>query len=88
MVLIVQLVSRYAPGNLAALHFPSIGQAVIQIAAARGLQTVNLIRDRPQVDELRIKLYALGASRVLTYDELADKAMKAEVKAWTMGKVR
>lgn len=30
----------------------------------------------------------LGATHVLTYDELADKSLRQKVKEWTGGKVR
>jgi len=66
----------------------AVGQAVIQIAAARGLKTINLVRDRPDITQLKEKLHALGATHVLTYDELADKSIKGKIKEWTAGKVR
>jgi trans-2-enoyl-CoA reductase len=80
----------------------AVGQAVIQIAAARGLNTINLIRDRsviytysepsthhirPELDSLKQKLYDKGATHVLTYDDIADKAIRERVKDWTRGKV-
>lgn len=52
-----------------------------------GVNTINLVRNRTNINELMIRLHALGASRVLTYEELADKAMRQEVKKWTNGKV-
>ncbi|KAG8928494.1 mitochondrial 2-enoyl thioester reductase [Tulasnella sp. 417] len=64
----------------------AVGQAVIQVAAALGVNTINLVRNRPDINELMIRLHALGGTRVLTYNELADKAMKQEVKKWTQGK--
>ncbi|KAG9016702.1 mitochondrial 2-enoyl thioester reductase [Tulasnella sp. 427] len=64
----------------------AVGQSVIQIAAALGINTINLVRNRTNINELLIRLHALGATRVLTYDELADKAMKKEIKGWTNGK--
>ncbi|CAA7267387.1 unnamed protein product [Cyclocybe aegerita] len=64
----------------------AVGQAVIQIAAAQGLKTINLIRDRPNLEELKKKLESLGATQVLTYDQLADKSVREKVKEWTGGK--
>ncbi|KAJ7695193.1 hypothetical protein B0H17DRAFT_1056761 [Mycena rosella] len=65
----------------------AVGQAVIQIAASRGLKTLNLVRQRPDLDDLTRKLKALGATKVLTYDDLADRALtKTIVKDWTAGK--
>ncbi|KAJ7634188.1 hypothetical protein DFH06DRAFT_1272282 [Mycena polygramma] len=49
-------------------------EAVIQIAASRGLKTLNLLK-------------ALGATEVLTYDDLADRSLTARIiKDWTAGK--
>ncbi|KAL5633298.1 hypothetical protein ACGC1H_003708 [Rhizoctonia solani] len=64
----------------------AVGQAVIQIAAARNLKTINVIRDRPNPDELKQYLTSLGATHVITEQELADKSMRIKIKEWTQGK--
>ncbi|KAJ1306729.1 hypothetical protein OPQ81_007718 [Rhizoctonia solani] len=64
----------------------AVGQAVIQIAAARNLKTINVIRDRPNVDELKQYLISLGATHVITEQELSDDSMRTKVKEWTEGK--
>ncbi|KAF8957439.1 hypothetical protein BDZ97DRAFT_1924592 [Flammula alnicola] len=64
----------------------AVGQAVIQVAAARGLKTINLIRDRPDLDQLKQKLQHLGATHVLTYNQLSEKSVREEIKSWTGGK--
>lgn len=46
------------------------GQAVIQIAKKRGLVTVNVIRDREGVQDLKQDLMNLGADHVLTEEEM------------------
>lgn len=46
------------------------GQYVIQIAKAWGLKTVNIVRDRPEINELKNFLKKLGAIEVLTEEEL------------------
>ncbi|XP_038057691.1 enoyl-[acyl-carrier-protein] reductase, mitochondrial-like [Patiria miniata] len=46
------------------------GQAVIQIAAARGLKTINIVRDRPNLDGLISHLQDLGATAVVTEESL------------------
>lgn len=46
------------------------GQNVIQIAKAWGVKTVNVIRDRPNLKELVDFLKSLGATEVLTEEEL------------------
>ena len=84
-----------------------MGQAVIQIAAAKGINTINLVRSRcvhrrasvaltvehiltgyrDNIEELKGSLEKLGATHVLTYDELADKSVREKIKSWTQGKV-
>ncbi|MEJ1282344.1 serine/arginine-rich splicing factor 4 [Cricetulus griseus] len=47
-----------------------VGQAVIQIASALRLKTINVVRDRPDIRKLMDKLKDLGADYVLTEEEL------------------
>ncbi|XP_061632689.1 LOW QUALITY PROTEIN: enoyl-[acyl-carrier-protein] reductase, mitochondrial [Phyllopteryx taeniolatus] len=53
-----------------------VGQAVIQIAAARGINTINVLRDRPEFTQLSDRLKALGASHVIKEDALRRPEMK------------
>ncbi|XP_044252584.1 enoyl-[acyl-carrier-protein] reductase, mitochondrial [Tribolium madens] len=46
------------------------GQNVIQICRAWGIRSVNIVRDRAGIDELRCFLQNLGANHVLTEEEL------------------
>ncbi|KAH9639312.1 hypothetical protein HF086_012922 [Spodoptera exigua] len=46
------------------------GQSVIQICKAWDVKNINIVRDRPQIDELKNHLYSLGATYVLTEEEL------------------
>ncbi|KAJ7043402.1 hypothetical protein C8F04DRAFT_1389593 [Mycena alexandri] len=65
----------------------AVGQAVIQIAASRGLKTLNLVRSRPDIADLTKKLKALGGTEVLTYEDLADRSLTEKImKDWTAGK--
>lgn len=48
----------------------AVGQAVIQIAKFRQIKTVNIIRDRVNVKDLKNELAAIGADVVLTEQEL------------------
>ncbi|KAG2145480.1 uncharacterized protein EDB93DRAFT_1087070 [Suillus bovinus] len=64
----------------------AVGQAVIQIAAAKGYKTINFIRDRYGVELLKQHLKLLGATHVVAYDELTEKSLRAKVKTWTGGK--
>ncbi|OCH93708.1 NAD(P)-binding protein [Obba rivulosa] len=64
----------------------AVGQAVIQIAARRGINTINLVRNRDDFEELEKRLKALGATHVLTYDDLvARRQFSKQVKEWTEG---
>jgi len=74
---------------------------VIQIAAAKGHKTINFTLDRcvifttftgsfnqrDDVELLKQHLELLGATYVVTYDELSDKSLRTKVKTWTGGKV-
>ncbi|XP_066125962.1 enoyl-[acyl-carrier-protein] reductase, mitochondrial isoform X2 [Saccopteryx bilineata] len=53
-----------------------VGQAVIQIAAALGLRTINVVRDRPDIQKLIDRLKHLGAEHVVTEEELRKPEMK------------
>lgn len=53
----------------------AMGQAVIQIAAALGLKTINVIRDRPNCTELIDELQSLGANYVLTEEEMMSTGL-------------
>lgn len=46
------------------------GQNVIQICKAWGVKNVNVVRNRPDIDELKSYLKSLGATYVLTEEEL------------------
>lgn len=41
-----------------------------QIAAARGIKTINVVRDRPTIAQLKEELTRLGATVVVTEEEL------------------
>lgn len=53
-----------------------VGQAVIQIAAARGINTINIVRDRPEFTELSDRLKAIGASHVIKEETLRRPEVK------------
>lgn len=53
----------------------NVGRAVIQIAKAKGWVTVNVVRDRSSLQDLKSELRALGADMVTTEETLkADMA--------------
>ncbi|XP_073790132.1 enoyl-[acyl-carrier-protein] reductase, mitochondrial isoform X3 [Danio rerio] len=53
----------------------AVGQAVIQIAAALGLKTINIIRDRENCDQLMQELQSLGADYVVTEEEVMSSGL-------------
>uniref|UniRef100_A0A663LQ12 Enoyl-[acyl-carrier-protein] reductase, mitochondrial n=1 Tax=Athene cunicularia TaxID=194338 RepID=A0A663LQ12_ATHCN len=53
-----------------------VGQAVIQIAKASGIKTINVLRDRPDLPKLVERLMALGADHVITEEMLRKPEMK------------
>ncbi|NWX19129.1 MECR protein, partial [Aegotheles bennettii] len=53
-----------------------VGQAVIQIAKASGIKTINVVRDRPDLSKLVERLMALGADHVITEEMLRKPEMK------------
>ncbi|XP_040193212.1 enoyl-[acyl-carrier-protein] reductase, mitochondrial isoform X1 [Rana temporaria] len=53
-----------------------VGQAVIQIAASLGITTINIVRDRPELQNLVQRLHDLGADHVITEEQLRKPEMK------------
>ncbi|GAA6027202.1 hypothetical protein JCM8097_002480 [Rhodosporidiobolus ruineniae] len=62
----------------------AVGTAVIQLAKEWGVGTINLVRDRPSIKELKSSLQTLGADHVLTYDEFLSREnnVRKQVKEW------
>jgi trans-2-enoyl-CoA reductase len=56
----------------------SVGMAVIQLARRMGVKTLNVVRDRPNLAELKQRLLDLGATVVITEEELSNARMLAE----------
>ncbi|XP_075709445.1 enoyl-[acyl-carrier-protein] reductase, mitochondrial isoform X2 [Rhinoderma darwinii] len=54
----------------------SVGQAVIQIAASLGITTINVVRDRSNLQSLVERLRDLGANHVITEEQLRKPEMK------------
>nr|XP_020445823.1 trans-2-enoyl-CoA reductase, mitochondrial isoform X2 [Monopterus albus] len=53
-----------------------VGQAVIQIAAARGINTINVVRDRPEFLQLSDRLRSIGATYVIREEALRRPEIK------------
>ncbi|XP_005173854.2 enoyl-[acyl-carrier-protein] reductase, mitochondrial isoform X1 [Danio rerio] len=66
-----------SPGNTVIQNASNsaVGQAVIQIAAALGLKTINIIRDRENCDQLMQELQSLGADYVVTEEEVMSSGL-------------
>lgn len=54
----------------------AVGQAVIQIAASKGIKTINIIRNRPDFAETVEYLKSLGGDIVITDEYLKSAAFK------------
>ncbi|XP_028894998.1 enoyl-[acyl-carrier-protein] reductase, mitochondrial [Zeugodacus cucurbitae] len=51
----------------------AVGQIVHQLCKAWGLKSIGIVRNRPNLEELKTYLKLLGASEVITEEELAQK---------------
>ncbi|KAL1916066.1 uncharacterized protein VTP21DRAFT_6070 [Calcarisporiella thermophila] len=63
-----------------------VGQAVIQIARNWGIKTINIVRNRPDIENLKFRLRSLGATYVLLDEELGKRETKEKLREWTQGK--
>jgi mitochondrial enoyl-[acyl-carrier protein] reductase / trans-2-enoyl-CoA reductase len=65
-----------------------VGRAAIQLGAHWGFKSINVIRSRPDKaaeQELKDELTSLGATHVITEDELQAREMRDRIKEWTNG---
>jgi trans-2-enoyl-CoA reductase len=58
----------------------SIGQSIIQFAHAWGYKTVNIVRNRPDIDDLKKSLYEIGADVVVTEDDIRKPIYLKKIK--------
>ncbi|KAJ1864515.1 mitochondrial 2-enoyl thioester reductase [Coemansia sp. RSA 989] len=58
-----------------------VGRAVIQLARYWGIRTVNVVRERPQLDQLHQELISLGADIVVSDKQLATDDIKQQLKS-------
>lgn len=56
-----------------------VGQAAIQFGRIWGLNSINIIRNRPNIDQLKSFLYDLGATHVITDMELENREFMEEL---------
>lgn len=57
-----------------------VGKALIQIASHFGLQTINIVRNRPNLGDLMKEMEKLGATHVVTDDFVKTPEMKSLMK--------
>ncbi|KAF8375227.1 hypothetical protein PRIPAC_81656, partial [Pristionchus pacificus] len=50
-----------------------VGRAVIEIAKEKGYHTINIVRDRPNINELKDELIRMGGDVVLTEEEVKNE---------------
>jgi trans-2-enoyl-CoA reductase len=65
-----------------------VGRAAIQLGKQWGLRSINVIRDRPDAaatEKMKNELLELGATKVVTENELMNKGFSEQVKEWTNG---
>ncbi|CAA97361.1 Enoyl-[acyl-carrier-protein] reductase, mitochondrial [Schizosaccharomyces pombe] len=63
-----------------------VGIATIQLAKHFGYKSINVVRNRPDIEKLKEQLKSLGATIVITDEELMDrKTMKQKVPEWIQG---
>lgn len=63
-----------------------VGRAAIQIGKKLGLNSLNIVRNRDDIDELVADLTALGATKVITEDDNGSKEFGKTIKSWLDGK--
>lgn len=65
----------------------AVGQAVIQLCKIWNLNSVNVVRNRPNIDELKQTLKSFGATEVLTEEEVRVTTLfkSGQLKAPTLG---
>ncbi|KAK7205376.1 enoyl-acyl-carrier-proteinreductase 1 mitochondrial precursor, partial [Myxozyma melibiosi] len=59
-----------------------VGRAAIQLGRLWGLKSINVVRNRDDLAELKKDLESLGATKVITDEELADKGFRSVIKEW------
>jgi trans-2-enoyl-CoA reductase len=65
-----------------------VGRAAIQLGKEWGFKSINVIRGRENKEEeqkLRQDLYDIGATKVITEEELQGREIRDQIKEWTNG---
>lgn len=69
----------------------AVGQYALQIGKILGFNSISVVRDRDNLDELIKTLQEKGATKVITEEQNSSKEFNAEVKSWvkeTGGEIR
>lgn len=62
-----------------------VGRAAIQIGKKLGLKSINIVRNRDDIDVLVKDLESIGATKVITEDENNSKDFGKTIKSWLNG---
>ncbi|KAK9454318.1 hypothetical protein V1511DRAFT_501670 [Dipodascopsis uninucleata] len=62
-----------------------VGRAAIQLGRLWGLKSINVVRNRDDIEALKNELLELGATHVVTEEEIADKGFRNTIKEWLAG---
>lgn len=62
-----------------------VGRAAIQLGKEWGLKSINVVRKREGYEELKQELEELGATKVVSEEELLGREFRDMVKEWTNG---
>ncbi|XP_052088948.1 enoyl-[acyl-carrier-protein] reductase, mitochondrial-like [Mytilus californianus] len=60
----------------------AVGQCVIQLAKEWGIKTINIVRDRPDLESLKSHLNRLGATHVVTEEFVRTSEMKELINSY------
>ena len=63
-----------------------VGRAAIQIGKKLGLNSLNIVRNRDNIDDLVKDLESIGATKVITEDDNNSKEFGSTIKEWLNGK--
>lgn len=60
-----------------------VGRMAIQIGRLWGYKSINVVRDRKDIESLKAELTELGADHVITEEQINDKSIKHIINDWT-----
>lgn len=63
-----------------------VGRMAIQLGRLWGYNSISVVRDRRDIDQLTQELRELGATKVVTEEQINDKSIKTIIADWTGGR--